>query len=170
MQSFIKLFGDFGVQPVLLLAQVVNFAILVFLLKLVLYKPVRKMLEERRARIAEGLSDAQKAVEDLERAQEKAEKILEKAQKNSTDTLKEAKSAAGEIVDQARDKATKEAERVKKEAVAEIEAQKEAAIRLIRKEAGHLSVEVAARVMRENLTSEQRTKMVKQATEEIDSL
>jgi F-type H+-transporting ATPase subunit b len=56
---------EFGVQPILLLAQIVNFAILFFLLRKFLYGPLLKILEQRRNTIKESLKNAEKIEKQL---------------------------------------------------------------------------------------------------------
>ncbi len=170
MQPFIKLFGDFGVQPVLLLAQVINFAILVFLLNRILYKPMKRMLDERKSRIAKGLSDAEKAAQELAATEEKVAQLLEKAQAKSQEIIKESKNSAQEIVSEARLKAESDAKRAVTEAVSEIEAQKEASLRVIRSEAARLAIDIASKVLPKSLTEKDKRELVKDAEKEIAAL
>jgi len=54
---------DIGINLPVLIAQTVNFVVLLIILRLVLYKPVLRMLDERRERIREGLSAAERGRE-----------------------------------------------------------------------------------------------------------
>lgn len=83
-----------GLDAKLLLAQIVNFAVLYFLLTKFLYKPVTKLLDERREKIVTGISDSEKAAKELEKAELASEKIKEKAYKEANEILTSAKDQA----------------------------------------------------------------------------
>lgn len=82
---------QFGVQPILLAAQVVNFLILLFILKKFLYKPVLKVLEERKQRIADSLKNAEEIERKLLQTEEEKERVLDKTQFEVEKMLNEAK-------------------------------------------------------------------------------
>lgn len=84
----------FGLNPVLLLAQIVNFLILVYLLNRFLYKPVISVLKTRQEKIEKGLEDAKKG-----------EELLEKAKIEYQQTLKQATDEAQKIYNDARENA-----------------------------------------------------------------
>ena len=66
----------FGLEGKLFIAQIINFAILLFILKKFLYEPIAKMMEERKAKIKQGLDDAEKAKKTLLEADSKKILIL----------------------------------------------------------------------------------------------
>src|SRR3989344_649812 len=82
---------DFGVQPVLLAAQVVNFLILLFILKKLLYGPILKVLAERKKKIEDSLKNAEEIEKRLLQTEEEKEKVLEKASLEVQKLLDEAK-------------------------------------------------------------------------------
>ncbi|MFZ5845054.1 MAG: F0F1 ATP synthase subunit B [Patescibacteria group bacterium] len=85
-----------GIQPMLLLAQIVNFTIVVWVLNRLLYKPIIKFLDKRRAEIAEGIKQAQEMREEEEKIQEKREKILDTARREAQRLINQAKEQAKE--------------------------------------------------------------------------
>jgi F-type H+-transporting ATPase subunit b len=101
------LLGAFGISGSLLLAQAVNFAILLVALTYFLYKPVMKVLAERQAKVAQGVIDAQRATEKLASADSEASVVMSKAE-----------GEAEGIVTSARETATTERARIVKEAEA----------------------------------------------------
>lgn len=103
---------DFGVQPILLLAQVVNFLILLFILKRFLYGPILKVLETRKQKIAESLKNATEIEKRLEAiTAERAEKLTA-AGKDAEGILQEATKTAEKIVASAHEKAQKDIEKM----------------------------------------------------------
>jgi F-type H+-transporting ATPase subunit b len=83
-----------GIEPTLLLAQIVNFAIVVGVLSKLLYKPILSMLEKRKKEIEEGVRLTAKAREDEVKLEEKKERMLAMARKEAQEILEEARKQA----------------------------------------------------------------------------
>lgn len=83
-----------GIEPMLLLAQLVNFAIVVFVLTKLLYKPILSMLEKRKKEIEEGIHLTEKLREDEEKFDAKREKLLNVTRKEAQQILEEARKQA----------------------------------------------------------------------------
>src|SRR3990167_10143452 len=124
-----QIFESFGIQPTLLLAQIVNFLIILFLLQKFFYKPIIKMLEGRKKRIKESLENADLIEEKLKNTQEKSTQIIKEAQKNAQDLITEAKNRAEQIIENANLEAGKSTEEGLKNAKGKIAAEKEQAVR-----------------------------------------
>jgi len=99
-----------GINLGFFLFQVFNFTIIALVLYAVAYKPIVKMLEERKLKIAQGHEDAQVAAEARANAEQEAQKILADAQAKASEVVREA---------------TERAEATGKEVVAEYEAEAE---------------------------------------------
>lgn len=91
MESLIEVFG---IDLRLITIQVINFVVLATILTYLLYKPVLKMLNDREAKIKQGLSDAQAAVKARENAEEERKGILETAHKEAGEVGKRAEAYA----------------------------------------------------------------------------
>src|SRR5262245_45551851 len=70
---------QFGFQTQLFVSQIVSFCIVAFLLHRFAYKPILKVLEERRQKISEGLANAEKIKQELANAQVKAQEVITQA-------------------------------------------------------------------------------------------
>jgi F-type H+-transporting ATPase subunit b len=101
-------FEQFGVQPVLLLAQAVNFLILLFLLNKFLYKPILKVLESRRLTIAKSLEDAEKITQELEKTEQDRAKKMDQAMLEAKELIADAKNQSLQIIEQAKEQASVE--------------------------------------------------------------
>ncbi|MDP3941653.1 MAG: ATP synthase F0 subunit B, partial [bacterium] len=97
-----EILDKFGIDPVLLVAQFINFGIILYVLKKFLYKPVMMMLKTRRDEIQKGLTDAEKAAKLLEEASEKEKKLLRNAQQEAKKLLSDARVQANDILDAAK--------------------------------------------------------------------
>lgn len=121
----------FGIDWKMLVAQLVNYGILIAALTWFLYRPVLRMLDERREKIAQGVLDAERAAESAARADADAAEVVRGAE-----------SEAEGIVSSARDLATSEKARIVKEAEARAEQ--------VAKDAEARATETAARARRES--------------------
>lgn len=106
-----EILNQFGFQPVLFTAQIINFLILVYIFNRFLYKPILKTLSDREKKIKQGLSDAENAAKELSHAEEKQKKIIisagQEAEKILADTKKTAENLRDEILQKARRDADK---------------------------------------------------------------
>ncbi len=117
--------NKFGIQPVLLLAQIVNFLVILFVLKKFFYKPIVKMLDDRKKKIEESLKNADLIEEKLAQTEEKSAAILESARKNAEDLMADAKAEAQRIADAAAVEARASTEETLKKAMEQIQTERE---------------------------------------------
>src|SRR6476469_808717 len=81
----------FGLDVPHFISQVISFAIVAFLLHRFAYKPILKVLEERRQRIAEGLANAERIKQELAKAEAARQEILSKANTQANQLIEEAR-------------------------------------------------------------------------------
>lgn len=91
-----ELFAAFGVNWKLLLAQAVNFGVLLLVLWHFLYKPVLKMIDERREKVAEGVKNAEEAARNLAVSEERGAEIVAQASRDAEGLVSEARARADE--------------------------------------------------------------------------
>ena len=112
-----------GINPIYLLSQIVNFAILAFLLYRLAYRPILKALDERRERIAKGLEDARMAEEARANAESERQRILDDARVEAQGIVAEAnergEAQAAKITEEAQERAAAILEESRVEAQAE---------------------------------------------------
>ena len=129
----------------------VVFLVVLFVLWKWGFPVIVKMVDERKAFIDESLKKAHEANERLANIQKEGESILQEARAKQAQILKEAAETRDAIVEKAQDKAKAEGARLLEEARAAIEQEKKAAIADIRQQVATLSVEIAEKVLRQNL-------------------
>ena len=103
---------DFGFNPVLFVAQIINFVIIFLVLKKILYKPLLEILKKRDTEIRKGLKDKEEAEILLKETQEKETEILQKAQVRAEKIIADAKLEANETRDLTLENTRKETERM----------------------------------------------------------
>ncbi|HQW51495.1 MAG TPA: F0F1 ATP synthase subunit B, partial [Tepidiformaceae bacterium] len=99
-----------GLNAPQLIAQVANFFVLLVILRLTLYKPILKMLDERKQKIAEGLNAAEIARAEAASAQANIQVQLDAARKDGQELVANAQNVATRIQADAREQATKDRE------------------------------------------------------------
>jgi F-type H+-transporting ATPase subunit b len=142
----------------LLFWMLVSFLIVFFLLKKFAWKPILNMLNEREGSIDQALKAADKAKEDMKKMQSDNERILDEARAEREKIFREAQEIKEKIVGEAREQANREKDRILNEARASIEAEKNSAIREIRDTAAELSVQIAEKLLRNELSKDQKQK------------
>ena len=90
---------SFGCDIWMFLSQVISFVIVALLLKQFAYKPILRVLEERRQRIAEGLLNAEKIKQQLAEAEQRYQEILAKGNSEAQKMIDEARESAGVIAE-----------------------------------------------------------------------
>ena len=138
---------DFG----LFFWMLVAFLVVFFLLAKFGFPVITNMVEERKNFIDESLRKAHEAQERLANIEKEGESILQEAREKQAQILKEAAETRDAIVEQAQEKARSEGSRLLDEAKVAIEQEKEAAIADIRQQVATLSVEIAEKVLKQNL-------------------
>jgi len=141
---------DFG----LFFWMLVAFLVVFVLLAKYGFPVITNMVEERKNYIDDSLRKAHEAQERLANIEKEGESILQEARAKQAQILKEAAETRDAIVEKAQEKARQESARLVSDAKEEIEQQKKAAIADIRKQVATLSVEIAEKVLRENLQGE----------------
>ena len=117
------------------------------------FPSIIKMVNERKNYIDESLAKAEEANLRLANIQKQGEELLMEAREKQAQILREASQTRDTIVEQAQEKAHEESARILSEAKAEIESQKQAAIRDIRTQVAELSVQIAEKILRKQLTT-----------------
>jgi F-type H+-transporting ATPase subunit b len=159
-----------GIEPTLLIAQIVNFLIIVALLTKYLYKPILAMLEKRKKEIAEGLALTAKMQEEEERLKEKREKVLEAARKEAQGILdsvrKQAKDEEKEILAAAH----KEAAVILEKGKADVERARVDMEKHVQESAITLAVAMAKRLIGNVLSSDDKHKVILKHMKDLESM
>ena len=134
------------------------------------FPAITKMVEERKQYIDDSLRKAHEASERLENIKQEGEAILQEAREKQAQMLKEAAETRENIVETAQQKAREEDARLLSEAKAEIEQEKQAAIADIRRQVAELSVEIAEKVLKENLKgNKEQMSLIDRMLDEVSS-
>ena len=117
------------------------------------FPAITKMVEDRKKYIDDSLRKAHEASERLENIKQEGESMLQEAREKQALLLKEATDTRDAIVEKAQEKAKEEGARLLSDAKAQIEAEKQNAIRDIRSQVAELSVKIAEKIVKQQLSS-----------------
>lgn len=162
-----EILHTFGIDWVLLVAQIINFAIILFVLKKFLYKPIMTMLAARREEIKKGIEDAEKARVLLEEATQREQKLLKNAQSEAKKTIDEAKKQADILLAKAKDDTKKEAEKILKDAKEQITFETKQAEKRLVTHISDLAISMIAKAIPDVVTDEERTSIIKETTKKL---
>lgn len=150
--------GRFGLDPWLLLAQAVNFLVVLLVLRRFVFRPVLRLLRERQAKVAQGLADAEAAVSTRAAAEVESRRRLAEAAAEAARVRQRAEEEAHRIREELLRRAEEEAAVMHDRAERESEELKRHAVRAAAGEVGNLVVDVAERVLAAELTEKDRNR------------
>lgn len=134
------------------------FLLLIVLLGKYAWKPILGAIKSREEGIEKALAGAQSALNDMRELKENNEKILIKAREERDTLLKEARDTKDAIIAEAKAKATKESERIVGVAREQINNEKNAAITELKNQVATLSIEIAEKILKSELSSDEKQK------------
>ena len=150
-----------------LIGQAIAFAFFVAFCMKFVWPPISRALEERKQKIAEGLSAADRAERDLELAQEKATANLKEAKEKAAEIIDQANRRANQIVDEAKDAARTEGERLVAKAQSEIDQEVNQAREQLRKDVAVLALSGAEKVLGGEVNQDKHTQLLEQLAAEL---
>ena len=131
-----------------LIGQTITFIVFVWFCMKYIWPPLMAALDERNARISEGLAAAQRGQQDLVDAQAKVSDNLNDAKQQAQEIINQAQKRANEIVDESKDSAREEADKIKVAASADIDQQVTAAREQLRKEVSVIAIAGAEQILK----------------------
>ena len=137
-----------------LIGQSITFLVFVWFCMKYVWPPLMAALEERNARITEGLAAAERGQKDLEEATSKVCDNLNEAKQQAQDIINQAQKRANEIVDEAKDIARDEADKIKNAATADIDQQVNSAREQLRKEVSVIALSGAEKILQREVNAE----------------
>ena len=147
----------------LLFWMLISFLIVLILLKKFAWKPILNSLKEREGSIQNAIDEAKRTREEMKALQAGNEKILQEAKLERDKIMKEARDTKDAIIAEAKQKAQKEGERMIAIARDAIHNEKMAAITELKNQVATLSIEIAEKILKEELSSQEKQKQLVRA-------
>ena len=159
-------FASLGVNLPLLVVFVINFIVLFVLLRLFLYKPVLKMLDERAKRTAEAMEQAEATKKEYEQARVEVQKQIDKGRQEAQTILTQAIQVGERLKEESRQEAQKQAQVIVDRTRTELEAERDKIVGDLRREFVDISISAAEKVIKETLDKEKHRKLIEETLRE----
>lgn len=149
-----------GINTGFLLGQIVNFLIIALLLSLVLWGPLRNMLDARSAKIQKGLEDAAAAANARRNAETEADKILTAARADAARVVEEARARGEEVARSVESEARTEAERIRAEGRTRSNEERDRQLADLRGQVASIAMAAAQRLIGESMDEKRQQALV----------
>lgn len=146
----------------LILWTLITFLLVLFLLGKFAWGPIMEALKQRESFIADSLQAADNAKKEMANLKAENERLIDEAKVERDRIIKDANAAARKIVDDANAEASKEAQKRVEEARIAINTEKQAALAEVKTQVAALSVQIAEKIMRQELKDEKAQKALVQ--------
>ncbi|SHE23355.1 F0F1 ATP synthase subunit B [methanotrophic endosymbiont of Bathymodiolus puteoserpentis (Logatchev)] len=150
-----------------LIGQMITFTLLVWFTMKYIWPPLIGAIEERKAKIAEGLAAAEKGQHDMELAAKKAATVLREAKQQSADIINLAQKRANEIVEESKGTAKVEGVRMIDAAKAQIEQEMQQAQEAMRKEVSALALKAAGQILKQEIDKAKHKDLISKVSEQL---
>lgn len=162
-----ELANQFGLQWSKIIAQILIFGLVYFVLNRYAFGPILAMLEARRKRIADGESKLEKIARDLAAAEENAKTIIAKADADATRLIKEAGDSAGVVAEKKKQDALLEASQILAKARQAAQLEQEQLMAQLKREFGRMVVDTTSRVTGKVLNNDDQERINRETAAQV---
>ena len=154
-------------DPGLFVWTILTFLVLLGVLAKFAWNPLLKMLKDREELIRSSLEDAEKAKTELERLNTEGQDIINKARSEAQTILSEGKAASSKMKEETLSSAKEQAKVILTEAEKQIQIEKDKAIAEIKSEVVDLSLSVATKLIKKNISREDNQALIDDSLENV---
>lgn len=162
-----EILRNFGFDPVMLAAQIVNFLIILYLLKRFLYKPLFEMLKKRSDGIKEGIKQSEEARKTLEKTIEEEKKILTKAKDEARQIIEDSKIQAIDLAHEIEVNSKQQTEKILSEAMQRIEQESKETERKLSEKVSLLAADMLTKSLQGTFADKDQKQIVSKALKKI---
>lgn len=159
-------FASLGINLPLLVVFIINFIVLLVLLRLFLYKPVLKMLDERARRTQEAMDLAEATKKEYEQAKIEVQRQIDQGRQEAQALIRQALQTGERLKEESREEATKQAQAMIDRTRAELESEREKIVDHLRKEFVEIAIAAAEKVIQESLDKEKHRKLIEETLQQ----
>ena len=159
------LIHNLGIDWKMLIAQIINFTLLLFLLKKFAYTPILTVLNTRREKIEDAIARSKQVDEKMAEIETIKQQVLDEARKESEQIIKKAEEAAGRVQEDVLSQIHEKSERLMAEAHKKIEAEREIIFAQVKQEVAGVVVLAVEKVIGDVVDEEMQRQLTQQAME-----
>lgn len=163
-------FASLGINLPLLVVFIVNFIILLVMLRLFLYQPVMKVLDERAKRTKDAMELAEATKKEYEQAKGEVQKQIEKGRQEAQAIITQAMQVGERLKEESKQEAAKQAQVMIDRTRSELEAERDKIVGDLRREFVDISIAAAEKVIKETLDKEKHRKLIEETLQESVTL
>jgi len=163
-------FASLGINLPLLVVFIINFIVLFILLRLFLYKPVLKMLDERAKRTKDAMELAEATKKEFEQAKAEVQKQIDKGRQEAQAIITQAMQVGERLKEESRQEATKQAQTIVDRTRSELETERGKIVDGLRREFADIAISAAEKVIKETLDKEKHRKLIEETLQESATL
>ncbi len=160
--------GKLGIDPLLLIAQIVNFVILFWLLQRFLYKPLLKLFQDRSTKIEDGIKTAENLKRQAIESEEKQRVYLDEAKKEAHRIVEQATKLGEEEKKKIVILANDEAKKIVEKTIREMGSEKQNIMEEIKKEVGEMVVSLSTAMIKKSMDEKTQRQLLKEAVKEVE--
>lgn len=157
------LIGTFHIDYKILIAQIVNFGIVLFVLYKFAYHPLLKVMNDRTSKIEKGLKDAEEAGKKLQQTEEKEKEVLADAKREAQSIIESAEKTAIKNKEELLEEAKKKSEEIVSNTQKQLEEEKRKMIQEIKSEVADLVVAATGKVIDEKMDNKKDKEIIEKA-------
>ena len=150
-----------------LLGQAIAFAVFVWFCMKYVWPPLLNAIEERQKKIADGLTQADRAGKDLELAQAKASEKLKEAKAQAVEIVEQANKRRAQIVEEAKAEGETERQKIIAQGQAEVEAERNRAREELRQQVSALAISGAEKIIKRSIDKEANSDIIDKLVAEL---
>ena len=163
-------FASLGINLPLLVVFIVNFIILLVMLRLFLYQPVMKVLDERAKKTRDAMELAEATKKEYEQAKGEVQKQIEKGRHEAQGIITQAMQVGERLKEESRQETAKQVQVMIDRARSELEAERDKIVGDLRREFVDISIAAAEKVIKETLDKEKHRKLIEETLQESVTL
>jgi F-type H+-transporting ATPase subunit b len=163
-------FASLGINLPLLVVFIVNFIILLVMLRLFLYQPVMKVLDERAKKTRDAMELAEATKKEYEQAKGEVQKQIEKGRQEAQAIITQAMQVGERLKGESREEAAKQVQVMIDRARSELETERDKIVGDLRREFVDISIAAAEKVIKETLDKEKHRKLIEETLQESVTL
>ena len=165
-----QLLEQFGIEPAILISQILSFSLLAFVLYRFGFKPILAAVDERQRKIESGLAYADEMKRKLEQVQSESEEVLRKAALDAQAVVSDARKSAKELFEKQTQEAAAQGAALIEKAQQSIELERKKMLAEVRTEIARLVTLTTAKVLSKELSDEERTRFASAASRELTNV
>jgi len=153
-----------------LVATIISFLLLVWLLSAKAWGPLMKVMEERRSHIESMLAQAEKERQQAEQIKREYQEEMRKARQEAQEVIAKATKVSETLAHEILAASHLESEKIKKSALVDIERERDRAIAEVKAQVADLSVLVAEKIIRQKLDMKGQGQLIDQFIQEVGEM